>query len=191
MCIGFFACNQHPEKIQQLQNRIDSLEQKLSETYKPGFGEFMSGIQAHHSKLWFAGQNENWELAQFEIDEIKESLDDIRKYETDRKKSQLIPMINPALDSIGNAVHKKDIQAFKRSFVFLTSTCNAVIWRRNISSMWSGFLNRLLLPTRILKFRNSFVAKNSTYQSVHFHHFYPYACWNSFPFRRNSEIYVS
>lgn len=125
LCSGILACNRQTAKVQQLQNRIDSLEQKLSETYKPGFGEFMSGIQAHHSKLWFAGQNENWELAQFEIDEIKESLDDIRKYETDRKESQLIPMINPALDSIGNAVHKKDIQAFKRSFVFLTATCNA------------------------------------------------------------------
>lgn len=125
MCTGFFACNQHPEKIQQLQNRIDSLEVKISETYKPGFGEFMSAIQAHHSKLWFAGQNENWDLAQFELDEIKESLDDILKYETDRKESQLIPMINPALDSINHIVQRKDAKSFKAGFEFLTATCNA------------------------------------------------------------------
>lgn len=62
LTFGLFACNQPTDKTQVLQNRIDSLEQKLANTYKPGFGEFMSGIQAHHSKLWFAGQNENWNL---------------------------------------------------------------------------------------------------------------------------------
>lgn len=65
--ISLFACNQQTDNTQVLQNRIDSLEQKLANTYKPGFGEFMSGIQAHHSKLWFAGQNENWKLADFEV----------------------------------------------------------------------------------------------------------------------------
>ena len=35
----------------------------------PGFEEFMSNIQAHHAKLWFAGQNHNWKLADFEIHE--------------------------------------------------------------------------------------------------------------------------
>jgi len=49
-------------------------------SYKPGFGEFMGGIQVHHEKLWFAGTNQNWKLAGFEIHEIKESMDDIRKY---------------------------------------------------------------------------------------------------------------
>jgi hypothetical protein len=122
---GFISCNQQSVRIQQLQNRIDSLKQKLSEIYRPGFGEFMSGIQAHLSKLWFAGLNENWDLARFEIDEIKESLDDIRKYETDRKESQLLPMINPALDSISGSVEKKDLKSFKYNFVYLTNTCNA------------------------------------------------------------------
>lgn len=118
------ACNQQTAKVQQLQNRVDSLETKLSEAYKPGFGEFMMNIQAHHSKLWFAGQNENWQLAKFEIDEIKESFDDIRKFETDREESQLIPMIEPALDSITSAIQKKDIRSFKGNFEFLTSSCN-------------------------------------------------------------------
>src|SRR3989337_1462790 len=97
---GLFACNQQRDNTKVLQNRIDSLEQKLADTYKPGFGEFMSGIQAHHSKLWFAGQNENWKLADFEVHEIMEAIEDIQKFQTERKESQMIGMINPALDSI-------------------------------------------------------------------------------------------
>ena len=81
------ACDQKNGDTQVLQNRIDSLENKLADTYKPGFGEFMSNIQVHHNKLWFAGKNENWELADFEINEINENLDDIKKYCKDRPET--------------------------------------------------------------------------------------------------------
>lgn len=120
-----FSCNSQTEKVHQLQNKIDSLEQKLNDSYKPGFGAFMSGIQAHHSKLWFAGQNQNWKLANFEINEITEAIGDIEKYETERPESKLIKMIRPAIDSINSAIKQKNQDQFKRSFTFLTNTCNA------------------------------------------------------------------
>jgi len=121
---GICGCSQPTKNLQNLQNRIDSLEQKQNNAYKPGFGEFMSGIQAHHSKLWFAGQNQNWKLADFEIHEIMEAIEDIQKYETDRKESQLIGMINPAIDSINLAIKKENPTLFKSSFTYLTNTCN-------------------------------------------------------------------
>lgn len=121
---GLFACNQQADKIQILQNRIDSLERKITDTYKPGFGEFMSGIQAHHSKLWFAGQNQNWKLADFEIHEIMESIDNIEKYQTERTESRKIGMIKPAIDSINNAIKQKNPLLFKSSYTLLTNTCN-------------------------------------------------------------------
>jgi hypothetical protein len=122
---GICGCNRPTTNSQNLQNQIDSLEQKLANSYKPGFGEFMSGIQAHHSKLWFAGQNQNWKLANFEINEIMEAIEDIQKYETDRKESQLIGMINPAIDSINQAIKQKNPALFRSSFTYLTKTCNS------------------------------------------------------------------
>jgi hypothetical protein len=123
MAFSFFACNQQTDN-KVLQNRIDSLESKLAHSYKPGFGEFMSGIQAHHSKLWFAGQNENWRLADFEVHEIMEAMEDIRKFQTERKESRMIEMIDPALDSITNAIQQKNTTLFKTSYTLLTNTCN-------------------------------------------------------------------
>ncbi|MDP1762864.1 MAG: hypothetical protein Q8L07_03185 [Sediminibacterium sp.] len=38
------ACNQQADNNQQLQTQIDSLQYKLDNSYKPGFGDFMSGI---------------------------------------------------------------------------------------------------------------------------------------------------
>ncbi|MCW3105965.1 MAG: hypothetical protein JWQ09_471 [Segetibacter sp.] len=118
------ACKQTADNGQVLQARIDSLESKVVDSYKPGFGEFMSSIQSHHAKLWFAGQNENWKLADFEIHEIMEAIDDIKKYEIDRKESGLISMMEPSLDSVNNAIEHKDIIQFKNSYTLLTNTCN-------------------------------------------------------------------
>ncbi|HEY4062943.1 MAG TPA: hypothetical protein VGM30_13635 [Puia sp.] len=107
-----------------LQDQIDSLRQKLNNTYAPGLGEFMSGIQVHHAKLWFAGKSGNWQLAGFEIGEIKETIDDISKFCTDRPEISSLPMINPALDSVSAAIAHGDAAAFNRGFVVLTQTCN-------------------------------------------------------------------
>ena len=111
------------DHTKELQNQIDSLKIELSQTYKPGFGEFMANIQVHHSKLWFAGVNGNWKLADFEINEIKENLEAIQKYVTDRPESELIPMLLPALDSVAIAIQKQDFLKFKSSFNLLTNTC--------------------------------------------------------------------
>lgn len=119
-----FSCNNSTDKTQALQNRIDSLENKLAQTYKPGLGEFMSSIQVHHAKLYFAGENQNWQLANFEAGEIKEALEGIRAYCSDRPEVQKIDMINPAIDSISNAISTKNPLLFKGSFILLTTTCN-------------------------------------------------------------------
>ncbi len=118
------ACNEKTREVQQMQLKIDSLQKQLDKTYKPGLGEFMTGIQLHHAKLWFAGQNQNWPLADFEIHEILESLDDIEEFCKDRPEVKSIGMIKPAIDSVTDAIRQKDLPLFKNSFSVLTSTCN-------------------------------------------------------------------
>ena len=107
------ACHQNNAEIKIVKARIDSLEKRVANSYKPGFGEFMSGIQVHHAKLWFAGINDNWELAGFEVHEIMEALDDLQKFQPERKEIKLLPMLNPALDSLNAAIEHKNITAFK------------------------------------------------------------------------------
>ena len=120
-----YSCSQPDEKTQFLENRIDSLESRLADTYKPGFGEFMSSIQVHHNKLWFAGQNDNWNLADFEVTEIKETLEAIEMYQTEREESKKIGILKPTLDSVDAAIQKKNAAMFRRSYVLLTTTCNS------------------------------------------------------------------
>jgi len=118
------ACKQSTKNSATEQNRIDSLEQQLAQAYKPGLGEFMSGIQVHHAKLWFAGQNQNWRLADFEVNEMKEALAAIIKYCSDRPETKNINMMNQSMDSITYSIQQKDFTHFKKSYILLTTTCN-------------------------------------------------------------------
>lgn len=118
------ACNAGNNNQQQLQTSIDSLQQQVDNAYKPGLGEFMSGIQVHHAKLWFAGSSNNWKLADFEVHEIEESMEDVEKYCADRPEVKFLQMINPAIDSVKNAVGQKNRQLFESGYVLLTNTCN-------------------------------------------------------------------
>ena len=116
------SCKQSGQNA--LQQRVDSLEKKLATTYKPGFGEFMSNIQIHHAKLWFAGKNQNWELADFEMHEIAEALDAIKEYQTEREESRKVDMLKPSLDAVNDAINKRDSTLFNSSYLLLTNTCN-------------------------------------------------------------------
>ncbi len=118
------ACNKSSEANKQLQRQVDRLEKQIQDTYTPGFGEFMGAIQTHHAKLWFAGINKNWQLADFEIHEINEVLEAIKKYQADRPETKYIEMLRPSMDSIAKAVNNKDSRLFKITYNQLTVSCN-------------------------------------------------------------------
>ena len=119
------ACTEPNNNNLQLQEKIKVLQNQLNNSYKPGLGEFMSSIQVHHSKLWFAGTNANWKLADFEVKEIKEASDNIQKFNTGRTESRSMSVIDDVIDSVSKAIQKKDMTQFKNNFVILTNTCNS------------------------------------------------------------------
>ncbi len=121
-----FGCSQPDQGTGKLlQAKIDSLQKLIDSAYKPGLGEFMSSIQLHHEKLWFAGKNENWKLADFEINEIREDLTDINSYCRDRPETHFLPMITPPLDSVTLAIQQENSASFKKHYIILTNTCNS------------------------------------------------------------------
>jgi hypothetical protein len=122
--IFFLSCNHTSSATQQLQSQIDSLQTQINNAYKPGLGEFMSSIQVHHEKLWFAGTAQNWQLADFEIHEMMEAVDDIKEYSSDRPEAKYIAMLQPSIDSLNKSIQQKNEPMFTKSFMLLTHTCN-------------------------------------------------------------------
>jgi hypothetical protein len=113
----------------------------LMEKYAPGLGEIMGGIQTHHAKLWYAGINDNWKLAQYEIDELKERFEQARDIETERPEVKMIPMMYPSIDSIKDAISHKNLDQFKLGFKLLTASCNSCHTANNFE------FNIITIPT--------------------------------------------
>lgn len=102
--------------------------QTVKEPYEPGLGEFMTATQLRHAKLWFAGKNGNWDLAAYEIDEIKEGLEDAAKlhptFDNVPVAEMIKSIINPRIERLEEAVEAKKSTQFVAAFDELTNGCN-------------------------------------------------------------------
>ena len=136
----FAGCIDHAEEVKSLQKQIDSLRIRWNNTYKPGMGELMSNIQLHHSKLWFAGENENWPLAAYNESLIQSAFKKIQLYHGDKPEAKTASMIIPALDSLSKAISEKNKGAFESSYLLMTVTCN------NCHAVTSHAFNAITIP---------------------------------------------
>jgi len=108
-----------------------SRPQEATQAYTPGLGEIMALNQMRHSKLWFAGQAGNWDLAAYELDELQEGLDDAAKYHPTHKSSPLpVPapiqkIISQPMQELRTAIRGKDGARFAVAFDALTAGCNS------------------------------------------------------------------
>jgi hypothetical protein len=102
--------------------------QPAREPYAPGLGEFMTATQLRHAKLWFAGKENNWDLAAYEIDEIMEGLEDAERQFPTRDGIPVADMIkaniDPAIEQLKKAVGAKSSSKFAVAFDGLTGACN-------------------------------------------------------------------
>lgn len=119
----FSACtNRHHEQQHGLDQHAH---------YVPGLGQIMAQSAMRHAKLWFAGQAQNWALAAYEVDELKEGFEDAGKYHPTHKHiTQAIPdLIGKTMDQpltkLEQSIQDKNLQVFNENYDNLTAACNA------------------------------------------------------------------
>jgi cytochrome c553 len=97
--------------------------------YVPGLEQFMGVIQNQHLKLWYAGSARNWELAAYQLGEIKEVMSDIQELVPTFKNLPLAEMVDSVLTkeiaALEKAIDAKDNKAFTARFERLTAACNS------------------------------------------------------------------
>jgi hypothetical protein len=100
-----------------------------AQPYMPSLVEFMINVQSHHAKLWLASVARNWDLADYQVDELKELLEDIAKRVPDYKGTPVGKMIEsitmPPIGDIESAIKARDSAKFAAAFDQLTAACNA------------------------------------------------------------------
>ena len=95
----------------------------------PDLGAIMMTAQNHHAKLWYAGNAGNWDLADYQIDELKEGFEDAVKLIPDYKGVPVGGMIDdllmPPIAEVERAIKAQDRAKFTAAYDKLTAACNA------------------------------------------------------------------
>jgi hypothetical protein len=119
------APEKKPESSQQQAND----KPEPGKTFVPGIEQFMGVMQNQHVKLWFAAKANNWDLADFQIGELKELLGDVQDLYPKFKSLPFADMIDAVIVGpvveVEKAIASKNAAKFNAAFDNLTTACNS------------------------------------------------------------------
>jgi hypothetical protein len=105
---------------------------RQGEGYIPTLAAIMREIQFCHIKLSYAGQQSNWELANYEVAQIENNLSNaLQLYQN--IPIVKIKLIDQPLVDLSQAVNAKDKVRFVRAFTDMTNACNSCHEAANVS----------------------------------------------------------
>jgi hypothetical protein len=105
-------------------------ETKSMGPYHPGLGELMTAfVQPRHIKLGLAGNQQNWDYAAYELNELRDTFDDVAKL-VPKHGNLSIPQtigatVKQPLAALDAAIKAKDQPGFTKAYSDLTAGCNA------------------------------------------------------------------
>jgi hypothetical protein len=113
---------------------IDALKKEIAElkksAYHPELGEQMLGIQIRHARLWFAGEAQNWNLAAFELQELKEAFDAVVEqnpehaiFQPQRLADILPAMTKGPITALRDSIDHSSKPEFEKAFDSLSAGC--------------------------------------------------------------------
>jgi hypothetical protein len=94
-----------------------------SEPYVPRLGDIMNAVQIRHTKLWFAGRSGNWDLAAYEIRQLKAGLVEAASLYQGIPVTNVTTMAAP-VQAVADAVEAKDGKKFAKAYGDMTAGCN-------------------------------------------------------------------
>ena len=94
-----------------------------SEEHIPRLGDIMVTIQVRHVKAWYAGKAANWDLAEFEMRQLKANLLDAALLYAGIPISNITTMATP-LKAVEGAIAAKDTKLFSKTFADFSAGCN-------------------------------------------------------------------
>jgi hypothetical protein len=94
----------------------------------PGLGEYMTTIQLHAGKLWFAAKASNWELAQYELDELKETMEAAKGLNAEKNGVKISGVLDSVLQTqvaqLAESIKRRSPAEFQKSYDETLSACN-------------------------------------------------------------------
>lgn len=92
--------------------------------FVPRLNDMMVATQVRHFKLWYAGIVQNWQLANYELTQIRNAITDTERLFANKGGAKMSTMMPPA-DELADAIKAKDSKKFASAFTKLTASCNS------------------------------------------------------------------
>ena len=114
---------------------IAALKKEIAElkksAYHPELGEQMLTLQIRHARLWFAGEAQNWLLAAFEVQELKEAFDAVVENNPEhatfqpQRLADILPSFTQApVKALRDAIDHASKAEFEKAYDGLSAACS-------------------------------------------------------------------
>ncbi len=111
------------DTLKRLQNDVTKTKESA-----PGLGEYMTTIQLHVGKLWFAVKAANWDLAEYEVDELKETMEAAKGLNAEKNGVKVSNVLDSVLQTqvaqLDKSIKRKNAAEFQKSYDDTLSACN-------------------------------------------------------------------
>lgn len=118
------------DRISAIESSVITLNKQISflRDQVPGLGEYMTGLQLHMAKMWFAARASNWALADYELHEISETMDSVAGLNVSRNNVDISDKIKSVLGSqiadLQKPIDGRNLVEFTDSYNKALSACN-------------------------------------------------------------------
>lgn len=126
LTFGLFACNQQTDKETAQGDWIKGTDTEQITTIEKqfrGFDNAMVETGFRYQELYWAGLDQNWEYASYQLEKIKLAIENGLQRRPKRAKSAE-HFLNTVLPDMQKAVDGKDTAIFNTGFQILTVNCN-------------------------------------------------------------------
>ncbi|HEU4345159.1 MAG TPA: hypothetical protein VFU31_26720 [Candidatus Binatia bacterium] len=108
-------------------NRVEA-ELATAKELAPGLGAYMTTIQLHAAKLWFAAKAGNWDLAAYELHELEETMEAVKKLNVEKNGVKISNVMDAVLQTqiaqLEKSIKQKTQPEFQKSYDETLSACN-------------------------------------------------------------------
>jgi hypothetical protein len=117
-------------ELTAVQESLERVQAELvtAKELTPGLGEYMTTIQLHAGKVWFAAKASNWELADYELDELKETMEAAKALNAEKNGVKISGVLDAVIQTqvaqLADAIKRKSQTEFQKSYDETLSACN-------------------------------------------------------------------
>jgi len=113
--------------VQASLKRVEA-ELAIAKELAPGLGEYMTTIQLHAGKLWFAAKAANWDLAAYELHEMEEAMESVKKLNVEKNGVKITGVMDSVLQTqvaqLEKTIKRKNQAEFQKAYDETLSACN-------------------------------------------------------------------